>query len=447
MLKEIKDFFLQSIVFLRTRMKKIELRFFNTSLSKGLLIIGSGTALSQILILVLLPIITRIYTPSNIGTLAVFTSLLSILIICAAFKYEMAIPLPENDIDAQYLLILSFSAITISSLSLVIILALFGEYIAKMFNLEIILPYSWLLIIGFFGTALYQTLTYWAIREKDYLRITHTKISQSFVGSVCKIILGIINLGSFGLISGEIIGRWVGIVTLGRAILPKIWKLIKELKISKLSLIAKQYKKFPQYSLPAGFINELALQLPTIILSMMFGFQIVGLYSLAFLFLVSPVALVSNSMAQVFLGEMSHMIRDKSSQMLPFYIETTKKLFLFCTPLILLVAVISPYLIPFLFGSAWKDAAIFIFPLSILIISQFVVYPTDRLELLGFNHWELYWNFSRTVFVLAGFYFAFLLKLSPSITILVYSIEMTIMYIVNFILNVKAIKQVTGMRL
>lgn len=447
MTKKIRYVLSNYIISIRSRIDNIEnrikSRFINTSLFKGLLIIGTGTAISQILIVILLPVLTRIYSPENFGTLAVFMSLLSVLSVGAAFKYELAIPLPENNHDAEYLLFLSFFAMTISTLTLIFILVFFEGYIARMLNLQMILPFTSLLCVGLFVTALYQTLTYWAIREKDYLLISHTKILQSISSSVSKIILGIGSLGAFGLIVGEIIGRIVGIIPLGRIILPKFLKSIHEFNLNKILFIAKQYKRFPKYSVISGFINELGLNLPTFLISAIFGFQTVGLYVLAFQIVVFPVSVVSSSMSQVFFGELSDMFRDRSNQMLIFYLETAKKLFLFGAPLIFSVAIISPFIFPLIFGSAWKDAGIFTLPLSILVVSQFVVSPIDRLELLGFNHWELYWNIGRTFFIILGFYIAFLFQFSPSLTVLIYSLIMMIMYVVNFVLNVTAIKRFT----
>jgi O-antigen/teichoic acid export membrane protein len=267
-------------------------------------------------------------------------------------------------------------------------------------------------------------------------------VAQSISGSVSKIILGFLAFGSFGLICGEIIGRMVGIGTLGRTVLPKIWRSIHDLDFHKVRSLAHRYKKFPTFSLPAGFINELSLQAPTLLLSMMFGYEIVGLFSLSYSMLVLPISLISNSIAQVYFGEISELFRYKSDKILSLYLDTTKKLFMFGAPIILIGAVISPILFPLIFGSAWKEAGIFTLPLSILVISNFVVASTDRLELYGYNHWELYWNISRTILVIAGFYLAFQLGFSPVATILLYSIIMTIMYVICYLLNVKAIKQI-----
>ncbi len=50
-----------------------------------------------------MPIITRLYTPSDLGVLAVYTALLAIIGIGATLRYEFAYALPEEDRDAANL--------------------------------------------------------------------------------------------------------------------------------------------------------------------------------------------------------------------------------------------------------------------------------------------------------------------------------------------------------
>jgi len=411
-------------------------------LLKGIVIIGSGSAVAQILGIIFVPILTRIYPPAIYGTLAVFGSLLSILIVGASFKYELTIPLPENDSDAEYLFILSFLIVCSLTIILLLVLAIWGDTLAGIFHFEFITPYYWLFGIGFFGIALYQILTYWALRSKDYVTMTQTRITQSISGSVSKIIFGLLSLGSLGLICGDIIGNIVGIGTLGRTIFRRIWHTFHVLDVHKLKSLAQRYKKFPTYSLPAGLINEIALSAPTLMISYMFGYEVVGLFALSFSMVIKPVSLITSSLAQVYFGEIAELFRQRSDRILSFYQDTTKKLFMFGAPLIFIGAVLSPVLFPILFGSEWKEAGIFAIPLSFMVIAQFVVSSTDRLELYGYNHWELYWNICRTLMVIGGFYLAFLLSFSPVATILLYSILMTIMYAVCYYLNITAIKQI-----
>ncbi len=194
--------------------------------------------------------------------------------------------------------------------------------------------------------------------------------------------------------------------------------------------------------MPSGFINEISLQVPVLFLSDYFGFHVVGLYALTYSMLVLPVSFVASSMSQVYVGESSELFRHKSAEILTLYKKTTKKLFLFGAPLIFTGAIISPVVFPLIFGSDWKDAGMFSLPLSFMVIGQFVISTTDRLELYGFNHWELAWNISRTVFVLAGFYLSYVFSLPPVTTVLVFSLILTVMYAINYMLNIKAIRHV-----
>jgi O-antigen/teichoic acid export membrane protein len=274
------------------------------------------------------------------------------------------------------------------------------------------------------------------------MTITRTRIAQGISGSVSKIILGILAFGSFGLIIGEIFGRMVGIGTLGKTILPRIWGRIHNFNVTRMKILAYQYRKFPAFSMPSSFINEISLQIPTLFISGIFGYEVVGLYALTYSMLVLPVSFVASSMSQVFIGESSEIFRTRSHEMLALYKDTTKKLFLFGAPLILAGAVISPLVFPLIFGSAWKDAGMFSLPLSTMVIGQFVISTTDRLELYGFNHWELAWNISRTFFVVIGFYLSYVFALPPVTTVLVFSSVLTVMYAVLYILNITAINRV-----
>jgi len=98
--------------------------------------------------------------------------------------------------------------ITTTVLALIL---LFGRnLLMNVFDLGTLEQYIWFLLIGFFGMGLYTTLNYWAVRQRDYGRITYTKINQGIGGSVCKILLGIFSFGPIGLIIGQIVLRSPG---------------------------------------------------------------------------------------------------------------------------------------------------------------------------------------------------------------------------------------------
>jgi O-antigen/teichoic acid export membrane protein len=410
-------------------------------LLKGILILGSGTAISQVLGVIFVPIITRIYPPGIYGTAAVFTSILQILTVVSTLRYEYAMFMAETEDDAEYLLILCLLILSTLTIIMFVVLLIWGEFLAGIFQFEFLAPNYWLLAVGFLGGSLYLILKVWNLLPKDYVLITKTGIIQSVTGSASKIVLGILSLGSsYGLIVGDIIGRTVGFGALGKKIIPKLWHSRHDRDIRKLKSLAYQYWKFPVFSMPSALINGIALQIPTLILAYMYDYQVVGLYALSLSITLVPVSFISGSIAQAYTAECSDLFRQRSDKILPLFIDTTKKLLLFGAPIIFVGAIISPFLFPIIFGSAWKGAGIFVIPISFFVVSQFVVTSTDRLELYGYNHWALIWNICRTLLVIVGFYVAILLKLSPFITIAIFSAIMTTMYAVCYFLNIKAIK-------
>ncbi len=406
---------------------------------RGVLIIGSGTALSQVLKVIFVPILTRIYPPAEYGTLAIFSSVLSILIVLSTLRYDTPVPMAETDEEAEHLMILSVTITGVMTLVLLFVLVVFGDSISASLNLGFLTPHFWLLGVYFLFLSSFGIVTHWVLRERGYGQIARAGVFQSVSGSVSKIALGLLGLGSFGLIFGEFCALAIGIGVLGGLITPRLVSRARTLQRQRLIDTALKYKRFPIFSVPSGLINELSLQAPTLLISTLFGFQIVGYFSLSYSMLVMPISLISSSIAQVFYGESSELLRTKPQEILGLYRKTTRRLFVFGAPVITVAAIAFPVIFPLVFGSAWKDAGIFIIPLSVMVLAQFVVSSTNRLEVYGYNNWELAWDASRTLLVVGGFYISYTLGLTAVATIYVYSFTMAFMYVLCYILNVRAI--------
>ena len=184
----------------------------------------------------------------------------------------------------------------------------------------------------------------------------------------------------------------------------------------------------------------MSLQLPPLILLALYDAQIVGLYALAQMIVVLPGSLISGSMGQAYLGEASKMVREGSRELRSFYIKTVKHLSMIAIPLIGIPALCAPFIFPILFGEVWAEAGWYCWPLALMVIANFVVSPTSRLTIYGYNHWLLIWDFTRIIGVIISFYLSYLLKLPIMLTITAYALVMFVMYIVSALLNLKAIK-------
>jgi O-antigen/teichoic acid export membrane protein len=411
----------------------------NDPLYKGVLVLGSGTAVAQLIGIVAMPIITRLYTPSDMGVLAVYSSILGIVGIGATLKYEFAYSLPQKDEDAANLFGLCLILLFITTAGFAIILFFGGGLLIDTFNMDIIEQYLWFLLAGFFGMGLYTILNYWAIRQRDYNRITYTKITQGAGGVVCKILLGFLSFGPMGLIIAYIVSQIAGIGTLANAMWSGERENLKAISLSGMMSAAKTYKSFPVFNFPASILNTISLQLPPLMLLSLYDSQIVGFYAFAQMFIVLPGSVISGSMGQAYLGEASKMVREESRELRSLYLRTLKHLSIIALPLIGIPALCAPFVVPIIFGKAWAEAGWYCWPLAFEVIVAFVVSSTSWLEIYSCNQWVLIWDVTRVVGVLFGFYICLLFDLSPVVAISIYAAIMSFMHLIYILMNLKAI--------
>ena len=84
-----------------------------------------GTAGGHVIAIVAAPLLTRLYQPQDFGLLAVFAALVSIMGVVSGLRYPSAIALPDNDKEADALLLLSLLVVSAISGLMVIPLLLF----------------------------------------------------------------------------------------------------------------------------------------------------------------------------------------------------------------------------------------------------------------------------------------------------------------------------------
>lgn len=422
---------------------KIITFFDNNPLYNGVLVLGSGAAFAQVIGLFTMPIITRLYSPSDLGILTIYASILSLIVIVSSLRYEMAYPLPVKIQEITNLLALCLLLILGTSIVFTLFLIFAGESLVKMFNMRPLKPFIWLLPIGYFGTGLYSTLSYWAIRQRKYNKITHTLINQSICGSLMKIILGLLSCGPTGLIIGHLVSQMAGISVFVRDMWNTEWNNIKYISFKGVKSVAKKYWTFPIFNLPSSFLNTLSLQLPPIVLLFLYDTQIVGFYALAHMLLITPGNAIKTSVGQVFFGEASKMYREGSLEFKTLYIKTAKHLTFLALFFVGIPVIFAPFLIPLIFGEVWAEAGLYTLPLAFMMISAFIVSPITRLDMLGYNKWLILWDTTRVLGVIFGFYISYLLDLAIVPTLIIYSAIVSFMYILLMVINLKSIDNYT----
>ena len=400
----------------------------------NVLILAGGTGLAQLIVVLFTPILTRLYTPAEFGVLTVFISALGLMIVIAALRYEIAIPLPESDSLAINLTALSgLIVLGMSALSGVIVF-LFGADLARRFSSPQLAPYLWLFPVGMLTGGVFQTLSYWHIRERQFKRLTQAKVGQSVSLVGGQLFMGLARLGAVGLVGGYVLGRLVAGGLLAYSLVKSSRALFSEISFSNISHAASRYRRFPLISSWSALLNQGGLQAAPLLFAAFFGAQVAGWFGLAQRVAGIPLMLIGRSVSQVYLGEASRLRNEDPAAMQRLFLDSARKLFFYVGVPLVLLGLTAPWVFGFIFGEKWRTSGWYIVALLPMFLGQIVVFPLSQtLNILEKQALQLVWDVARVstvVAVILGAYFVFHLATLP--TLALYGGAMFVMYAVLF---------------
>lgn len=321
--------------------------------ARSVSVLVGGTAGLQLLSILTAPIYTRLYTPGDFGLLAVFTGLLSLIAVIASLRYELAIPLPEDDREAANVVALAMAIIAGAAGITTVIVAFFAQAIARGLDVPQLADYLWLLPIAVLLGGTYNVFNYWAVRTKHFTRITATRLQQALVSIFLKIVG--FKAGGVMLLLAHVTSQSVGTLTLGRAALKHPG--FQGVNWSEIKRVGKRYHRFPLYSTWEGLFNTAGMQLPPLMFAAVFGPAAAGLYSLANMVLNLPMSLIGSAIGQVFFANAAAAHR--AGQLGTLIAQLHEKLAHIGMPPALLLMLLGPDLFGFVFGPDWRQSGEF----------------------------------------------------------------------------------------
>lgn len=342
---------------------------------KSLSVLMAGTAFSNVLIVLTIPVLTRLYTPEEFGNLSVFLSILYTVQIIASLRYETAIPLPKKTADAFHLLVLSSTIVVFISLLTYVIIRFFP--IAELFDMPGLNKYMWLLSLSLLGIGLSQVLNLWAIRTEEYRAMSKAKVMMNGGQVSSQIVFGFFQIGMIGLLIGEVLGRFSGALTYLKTIRKN--EILKEkFHFKTLFVVMRRYKSFPIVSSWSSILGSLGNQLPVFFLAAAFDAKTVGLFFLAQKVLTIPEGLLGFSASQVYLSQSAQQSRMSHEKFNSFFWDIVKKMIVMGAVVIGLVVLIAPPFIHIVFGDNWGQSGTYIQILSILYLMKIIINPISN---------------------------------------------------------------------
>lgn len=337
---------------------------------KSISLLVGGTAFAHAITILALPFITRLYAPEDFSRLAIYTSLLSILSVIACLRYEIAIPLPENDAEAERLLIISIINCLIFSIILFVFLCFYNQNIKTWLDSKYFSQITWLLPIGVFSASLYSAYKFWCTRTKNFKAIAKTKFEQAISSVISQLSLGWLGMTSIGMLVGQFFYNSAGVFSLIR----------KKKKISRYSSkeIIQTYKKYndyPKYSVSEALFNTASVHLPMLLIAIMAASEEAGYILLASKIMIIPMVLIGTAVSQVYYAHANDA--KKNGELAKFTKNCMLKLLKIGFIPLIAIGLIAPWGFSLIFGEDWKRAGELVAWMTPWFLIQFIVSPVS----------------------------------------------------------------------
>jgi len=344
---------------------------------------------AQAIVALSMPILTRLYSPSDFSLLAVYASILGLISVVSCLRFNIAIPLPQKPIEGLALLVLSLISAVVCAVLTAIPVIFFPRLTANLLGQSALLPYLWMVPVGVMLASSYDALQYWASRKRQFALITRTRVVRAVGGVGSQLAIGGAAPSPFGLIFGHMLYSGLGVVDLIRVLWRTNRTLLRTITHTRLIATARSYRRFPLFSVPEALFNTIGLEVSILIIAAAAVGPEAGFLMLALRVMGLPMALIGNSVAQVFLVEAP--IRMRAGALPTFTQRAMLTLFKAGAPPLIIVGVISPWVFPVVFGQEWARAGVIVAWLTPMCILQFVASPVSMiLHVTGRVIWAMW---------------------------------------------------------
>jgi len=314
----------------------------------------SGSVIAQILGVLLIPIISRLYAPEDLGVFNLFLSISGILVVISCLSYQLAIMLPKDDEDSINIAALCFVLVCITSFVSGGVFILLSDQVGDALNAPELSKYLILMPVAVLLSGLFLIMNYWLSRKVRFGTSAAAQVSNSISSKAVQIGAGTVSPSALGLIVGYLVGDVVALLVMLRGI-RKDLPLLKHVSLNKIKEMASRYKRFPIFSSWSTLANSVSVQIAPLMLASFFGPAVVGFYGMAHMVVNMPMSLIGSATGRVFFQKASEE-KNRTGSVKNIVREVHQRLVSIGIFPILVLMLVGEELFSFVLGAQWAAA-------------------------------------------------------------------------------------------
>lgn len=400
-------------------------RFLSNKFLVSFSMLASGSIIAQLISILISPITTRLFTPEQFGLYTIIVTAVSIFgpIIC--LKYDMAIVVTKTEKDTYAVIKLCL----LIGIPLSILIGVFYGmvFIRGSFTGLQLWGYILVVIILLAMYGVNNVLLAHNNKNALYKLISSVTVIKSVFNNILLVITGLLSTGIYGLLGSQIISSFAGLGRQSKDIRKNIGKL-KDTGLSEVKKVFLEYRKQPIYNASSTLVTTLVYSSINLFIKIVYSVEQLGLYSLSYRVLGIPFAVISANIARVFFDSAVKEVAKDGNYKRTFK-KTTLILSITIIPVIMMMAILSPWIFTFIFGTEWTVAGVYVRLLSpmfaVRLISQSL---TTSFIISGKQHIELMFQ----GLLLVGQFLIYLVSFIKSIPVEQFLLIISLLYLIIY---------------
>ncbi len=332
--------------------------------------LAGGGVTAQAISLLATVVLSRLYSPSDLGVAYVFLAWVSVLAPVGALRFDKAIVLPPSADEARNLALLSLALGTASAVAVGVVCLVVSLLPIRSETLDALGGWLYLMPVSIWLSLAVHVVAEICTRDAAFGRLARARMLGALAMASARIGAALaFGSSAAAFLIGTALGDLAQLGWLGMrgAFGPRA---------GSLRATARAFAEFPVYAVLTTLLNRATHELPVFVLAQLFPKDVVGLFGFTQRTLRGPLDTVGTALAGVGV-QRAAVLWNSGERLAPYFTRVTLGLLALALPPLLLIAWRGEPIFAFVFGEEWRAAGGYAAALVPAMLSSLLVSPTN----------------------------------------------------------------------